>query len=128
MKTTAVVIISVIIGFLLGVQNGKQQFNSEVQEKITNLERVIDTAKNFFEEKNSETAKVSMRVIPAIESGDTNRAINILADSIRNYYSGYALRTNDASTIRLQMKESIEAFVKTNQRASSAMFRISEPE
>lgn len=80
-----------------------------IRRGVEYLERSLDQ----YEPEYVGPSLQAMRVIPLIESGQTNEAVQSLSDWIANYYRSYA-STPGTNDYRRRARDVIEAMAKTN--------------
>jgi hypothetical protein len=112
-------IVILLVGLLVGVGGG---WYVGYTRPITKANRDARQELLAMEADDCMAAIIAVRVIPMIESGDTQNAIAWLAKPIGSYYRVYALHagTNDQ---RLTLRAKIEQLASTNSVVDTEIHR-----
>ena len=110
-KLFIILAVGLLIGWSLGYTRPTTKKNDEVTKFLSNMEWDDSKAANF-----------AVKAIPAIESGDREKAVALLALPIGSWYRVYSERVS-TNEDRLRLKRSIEELAGTNAVVASAIHK-----
>ena len=107
MKTIISLAVGLVIGWFLGYTRPATKEKTEVAKFLTTMEWDDSKAANF-----------AVKAIPAVEAGDKQKAIELLALPIGSWYRVYAENTG-TNEDRIRLKEKINQLASSNSIVAS---------
>jgi len=115
MKTLTASVVSLLLGMAIGWYAERRHFGHEKTQ-------IVDQMVEGGESADREHAVRAVRAIESIQSGDTQKAVQILSTPVAHYYTLYT-EAGSKEERRAETRALIEQLAKTNQIVAA---RISE--
>jgi len=112
------IITALVVGLLIGSCVGWYAGHTRSARKEDRDEQQLFTS---MEWDDSKAASFAVKAIPVVESGDTQKAVRLLALPIGEWYRVYA--TKPATDERLRLRSKIERLASSNSMVASEIHR-----
>ena len=115
MKTLIASVFSLLVGSVIGCYIGYSYY----EKHVTN--EAVEQMMQEIESSDGVQAARAIRAIELIESGETQKAVQLLSRPIVDYYYFYAIHAGTNEERPLKMRAMIEQLVSTNKIVADEM-------
>lgn len=117
MKTLVTSVVSLLLGLAIGWYAQRRHFEHEKAQIVRQMVEGIETA-------DREHALRAVRTIESIQSGDTQRGMQLLSSPVARYYTEYT-EPGTKEEKRAETRTEIEHLAKTNHIVAARIAEVS---